>query len=132
MTEMNSYSRNLRRVVLVVGTLLAVFFLLAAGPKLCGEIIGAPPSPNRDLSPDRAWEGQAMTATFLIFMVGYVIGWWRRLWGGLIMILAALVVVIPFIALARNYGSLIFGIPIFFVGLLYLMLFWDEKRIAAK
>jgi hypothetical protein len=103
---------------------LALFFLLAFIPAIVTVIDGTAPEPPQG----REWEGKVMTVMFLTFMVGYAIGWWRILWGGIIIILAAFVVSIPFIILQDNYGSLIFGIPQFVIGILYLLLYRIEKR----
>jgi hypothetical protein len=65
---------------------------------------------------------------FLLYMIGYAIGWWRSLWGGMIITLAALVVSVPFIVLQGHFNSLIFGLPILVVGVLYLVLHVLESR----
>jgi len=69
-----------------------------------------------------------MTIMFVTYMVGYAVGWWRSLWGGTVMILAALIVILPFIILGNNFGSLIFGVPQLVIGSLYLSLYRSEKR----
>lgn len=123
MSKNKSTLKMIRIVVFTICSLLALFFLLAFVPKIVSEITGTAPEHQGGQS----WEGNVMMATFLVFLAGYVIGWWQRFWGGLLMLLAALVVAVPFIALQRNYGSLIFAIPECSAGLLYLVLFWREK-----
>ena len=124
MTEQSNKLKSVRIVVLSFGSLLALFFLLAFLPKIIMELIGDSPK----VAAGREWEGQVMIATFLTLLIGYGIGWWRTFWGGVIIVLAAFVVTIPFITLQSNYGSLIFGIPLLFVGLLYLLLYLTEKQ----
>ena len=124
MAEKRNRSKALRILVLILGTLLALFFLLAFVPKIITILIGTAP----ELPPGQQWEGHVMTAMFLIFMIGYTIGWWRKFWGGTLILLAAFVVCLPFIIFQNNYGSLIFGIPQFVIGILYLLLYWNEKR----
>jgi len=124
MTKKHNKSRAFRKLVLAIGTLLAILFLLVFGPKIVFNSIGTAP----ELPTGRHWEGQVMTAMFLIFMIGYAIGWWRILWGGITIILAAFLVSAPFIILQRNYGSLIFGLPQFAIGILYVLLYLLEKR----
>ncbi len=109
--------KGLRVTALVCGTVLALFFLLVFAPKVVSVLGGSAP----ELPPGTQWEGHIMIAMFGVFMLGYLIGWWRSLWGGLMMIAAALLVSLPF-ALQGNYGSLIFGIPQFVVGMLYVSL----------
>lgn len=124
MTQKHSKSRVFRIVVLTIGTFFAILFLLAAVPKLLCDLPGTKPEP----SPGQQWEGQVMTAMFLVFILGYAIGWWRRLWGGIIILLAAFLVTVPFIIIQANYGSLIPGIPLFGLGILYVLLYLVEKR----
>jgi len=114
--------RLFRAIVLGCGTLLALFFSVVFVPKIISVLRGTAP----ELPSGRQWEGHVMIAMFVIFMLGYIIGWWRSLWGGLLIIVAALLVSIPF-SLQDNYGSLIFGIPQFVIGILYIMLSRTEK-----
>jgi len=98
-------------------------FLAAFTPKLISDLRGGGSPP-----PDgRAWEGHVMIAMFATFMAGYAVGWWRVLWGGLLIILAACIVSIPFV-IQGNYGSLIFGIPQFVIGVLYVVLHRIDNR----
>ena len=128
MSETNPRLRRIRTLTLILGTILAVFFILAFVPKLImsmGETQATSPLGGN-------WEGQVMTAVFLIYMVGYGIGWWKRLWGGILMLLAAVVQMGPFIIIASNFGSLIFGIPILVVGILYIRLDKFEKQLKTQ
>ena len=123
MTEKNTDLKSFRKVVLTIGTVLALFFLLAFVPKILINSSDKVHTPN----PGREWEGQVMLAMFITYLVGYTIGWLWRLWGGIIIILASLVVSIPFVILDENYASLIFGIPQFVVGVLYILLYRFEN-----
>lgn len=123
MADRKSDPKMFRKAVLICGSILALFFLLAFVPKIISDLLDTVPEP-----PDgREWEGQVMYAMFITFMAGYTIGWWRSLWGGVLIILAAMLVSIPF-ALDGNYGSLIFGVPQCVIGTLYVVLHWLEKR----
>ncbi|MBA7542003.1 hypothetical protein ES705_34319 [subsurface metagenome] len=124
MAEEKSKLRTFRIIVLSLGTLLAIFFLLAFVPKLISMIMGTSP----ELPSGRQWEGNVMTAMFFIFMIGYAIGWWHLIWGGVIIILSAFLVSLPFIIIQGNYGALIFGIPQLVIGILYILLDKMEKR----
>ena len=68
-----------------------------------------------------------MTQMFVTFLLGYGIGWWRSLFGGVLIVLSAFVVSVPF-ALDGNYAAFMFGIPLFVCGLLYLSLYGVERR----
>lgn len=118
--------RTLRRIAFISGTILAIFFLMAFVPKIVSDLRDAAP----ELPSGRHWEGQVMTAMFAIFMLGYAVGWWRPFWGGLLIILAALSVSAPFL-LRGNHGALIFGVPQFVIGLLYVLLSRVERRRGA-
>jgi hypothetical protein len=108
------------------GTLLAIFFLFAFLPKIFSLLSGTS-SPVGAVA-GREWEGQIITAMFLIYLAGYAIGWWRSLWGGIVIILAALVVSVPFLVVQGHFNSIIFGLPIFIVGVLYVILHVLELR----
>jgi hypothetical protein len=108
------------------GTMLAIFFLLAFLPKIFSLLSGTS-SPMGAVA-GREWEGQIITAMFLLYLAGYAIGWWRSLWGGIVIILAALLVSVPFLVVQGHFNSLIFGLPIFTVGVLYVILHVMESR----
>ena len=124
MAEKVTRVRTFRFVVLALGTLVALCFLLAFVPSLISVLRRTAPNPQTG----REWEGQIMIAMLIVFLIGYAIGWWKILWGGIIMILASLLVSIPFIILDNNYGSLIFAIPLFVIGFLYYSVYRFEKR----
>jgi len=114
-----------RICVLGSGTVLAALYILVYGPKLVSLIAGTAPS----LPEGRQWEEHAMTALFLIFMVGFALGWRNRLWGGVVMVLASAVNTIPFVIIQGNFETpAIFASPVFAVGALYLLLHREEAR----
>jgi len=98
MDKKSSDLKPLRVFVLAIGTALALFFLLAFVPKLVSSVTGDAPG----ASTGREWEGQVMTAMFLVFMLGCAVEWFRIVWGGIIILLAALIVSIPFIIIQDN------------------------------
>jgi hypothetical protein len=124
MADKNADSKTFRNVVLTLGTVLALFFLLAFVPK----VISSFTNPSHTPQPGREWEGQIMTTMFAVFLFGFIVGWWRKLWGGILIILAGIIVSVPFIILRGNLGALIFGFPLFILGALYIRLNWIEKR----
>jgi hypothetical protein len=68
----------------------------------------------------------------LPYLIGYVLGWWRRGWGGIIIILSALMLYLFYILTGEGWliMALIFGSPIFVVGVFYLSLYQIEKAQA--
>lgn len=115
--------RLFRIVVLSLGSLLAGILLFAFVPKLFSR--------STSTSPAAEWEGRVMIAMFVTFLLGYAVGWWRLLWGGLLILLAALLVSV-LLSVNGNFGGLIFGIPLFFLGALYLLLYWSERRASGN
>jgi len=111
-------------VIRMLASLLAIFFILAFVPKLIDEL--------RDVFNGqpfyKGWEGLVMEITFFVFLAGYVISWWRKCWGGLIIVLASLIQMGPFLIIQGNLGSLIFGVPLFVVGALFLIICLHAPR----
>ena len=124
MTKKNNAIKTFRNVALTISTLLAAFFLLAFLPKIIADFSGEGNKPI----PGREWEGQVMLAMFITYLLGYAIGWWKRLWGGIIILLSSLIIFIPFTVMDENYGALIFVIPQFVLGLLYILVHRFEKH----
>ena len=114
-----------RTVVRGTSSLLATFFLLALLPKVV-SLLSDTSSPMGAVT-GQEWEGHVIIAMFLTYMIGSLISWWRSLWGGILIILAALVVSIPFIVIQGHFNSLIFGLPVFVVGVLYVVLYIMES-----
>ena len=77
-TKNNTDAKSFRNVVFIIGTLLALFFILAFVHKIIINSSDKVHTPN----PGREWEGQAMLAMFITYLVGYALGWLWRLWGG--------------------------------------------------
>ena len=115
---------SMRTIARGTGTVLAIFLLIAFLPKLISDLVTPAPPP----SGGRGWEGEVMLAMFLTYMIGYAIGWWRSLVGGIIICLAAAIVSAPFVIIQGHFNSLIFGIPVFIVGILYIIHHGMELR----
>lgn len=98
----------------ILGSIIAAFivFIWIANLVESGE-----PAP---MPPGRAWEGWIMVATGVLFLIGFVIGWWNQFYAGVIILVAALIVGLPF-ALIGNWGGLIFAIPLMLVSGLYFI-----------
>jgi hypothetical protein len=80
------------------------------------------------LPENNKWEGVIMTVWFIMLVAGYIFSWIKELPGGIIMILAGLTVALPFIILANNLGSLIFGGASIAAGLLFIIYWRDMRR----
>jgi len=101
-------------VTRILASLLALFFLLAFGPKFFEGIA-------QIYSGEEGWEGTVMMITFLVFIAGFILSWWKKCTGGAIILLASIIQMAPFLIIDGNLGSLIFGAPMFIVGALFLL-----------
>jgi len=63
-------------------------------------------------------------AFFFTYFIGYIVLWWRPLWGSIIIILGG---VIWFAFNSHNMGTFIFIGPTFLVAILYI-LSWNADR----
>ncbi|MBN1198249.1 MAG: hypothetical protein JXA23_02775 [Bacteroidales bacterium] len=104
---------------MIFSTLLALFFALAFVPKLVDEYLQAIAGTKPIFG---GWEGLVMELTFYLFMIGYLFSWWKKCTGGIIILLAAVVQMGPFLIIEQNLGSLIFGLPLLISGGLLLFL----------
>jgi len=112
-------TKNQKIVLLIArifAALLALFFLVAFGPKLIGQYFTG----GEGIS-NGGWEGWVMELTFYIFLIGYIFSWWRQCVAGVIFIFASVVQMGPFLIIDGNLGSLIFGIPLLLAGVLFLV-----------
>ncbi len=118
MENNNNISAKRTKVLLIItrvlASLLALFFISAFGPKIFDGITDI-------FRGEEGWEGIVMMLTFLVFIVGFILSWWKKCWGGIIILLASIIQMAPFLIIEGNLGSLIFGVPLFVVGALFLL-----------
>jgi hypothetical protein len=107
----------------IFASVIVLFFALFVIP----DIIEGITREGHYLPENNKWEGVIMTIWFILLVIGYIISWFKELSGGIIMILAGLTVSLPFIILAKNFGSLIFGGTSIAAGLLFLI-YWRDMR----
>lgn len=106
------------KITFVLAILLALFFTFSLLPKLIQDII------ENGISAfyTGGWEVLVMVWTYIVFMIGFTIAWWNKLIGGIVIILSSLLQMLPFLIIGGNLGSLIFGIPLLVVGILFLVI----------
>lgn len=107
-------AKTLLKITRILASILALFFLLAFGPKFFDGIADI-------YRGEEGWEGIVMMLTFLVFIVGFVLSWWKKCTGGLLIFFASIIQMAPFLIIEGNLGSLIFGIPLLVVGVLFLV-----------
>lgn len=116
--DRNKTGRTILIIARVLATLLVLFFSVAILPKIAQEIIDG----FKGEFYHAGWEGIMMELTYLVFIIGFIISWWRKCLGGLLILLSSIIQMGPFLIIDGNLGSLIFGIPLFVVGCLFLII----------
>ncbi len=118
MDNTDNISAKRKKVLLmttrVLASLLALFFIVSFGPKFFDGI-------SDIYRGEESWGGIVMMLTFLVFIVGFILSWWKKCTGGALILLASIIQMIPFLIIECNLGSLIFGVPLFVVGALFLL-----------
>jgi hypothetical protein len=117
-TPVNKKAKTQLLIARIFASVLAFLFVIIFVPKLIGEII--------DAFDGKAffdgWQGIVMEVTFFVFIAGYIVSWWKKCAGGIIIIIASLIQMLPFLIIEGNTGSLIFGVPLLVAGVLFVSL----------
>lgn len=111
-------SKILIFITIILSSVLFLFFSIALVPKIIGGIIDEGVSSLYS----GGWEGLVMIWTYVVFLIGFIIVWWHKLIGGIIIFLSSILQMAPFLIINGNLGSLIFGIPLLVVGLLFIFI----------
>ena len=114
---------KLHLLSIVWGLIVTSFMALAVGSKIIIGIIEdvhlfineLPESFSNPLDP---------TLYFFIYMIGYVIVWWKPFWGSIIIIVAS----VYYVTVGGFDGPPIFAAPGFIVGVLYMAYWFLEIR----
>ncbi len=99
-------------------TLLFLFISFALVPKIIIDIT----ENGFSTFYNETWQVLVMYWTYIVFAIGFSIVWKNKLIGGLIIILASLIQMGPFLIIDGNLGSLIFGLPMLIAGILFLLI----------
>jgi hypothetical protein len=121
--------RSLLVITRIFSTLLALFFALAFIPKLISEYSQAIKGEKPIFG---GWEGLIMEITFYVFFIGYIFSWWKKCTGGILILLASIIQMGPFLIIEGNLGSLIFGVPLVISGGLFLFLCRSRLNRSAR
>ena len=77
MENTENVSAKRKKVLLIttriLASLLALFFLAAFGPKFFDGI-------SDIFRGEESWGGIVMMLTFLVFIVGFILSWWKKCW----------------------------------------------------
>ena len=110
-------SKTLLIIARIFVSAVAIFMSLAILPKLLAQYFDA--FQGEGLS-DGTWEGWTMEITYYVFMIGFTFSWWKKCTGGIILTIASIIQMGPFLIIDGNIGSLIFGVPILIAGVLFM------------
>lgn len=108
----------------IYGIVVTLLILLIFGSKLAGSLI-------KDFTGELKEIANALfnwyddpTGFFLAYLTGYAVVVWKPLWGSIIIIGTSLLISV---INRDNMGFLIFAIPVFLVGIFYI-LYWIESK----
>lgn len=105
-------------ITIILASLLVLFFSIALLPKLIESVI----DDGYKSFHTGSWGGLIMTWTYIVFIIGFILVWRHKLIGGIFIVLASIIQMGPFLRIESNLGSLIFGIPLLVVGILFLII----------
>jgi hypothetical protein len=114
--------RKLYLLSMIWGIIFTSFMLLAVGSKLIMTII-EDGSEFWAETQDSFSTWYDPTAYFITYLIGYIIIWWKPLWGSIIIIIVS----IFYMMMGGLDGPPIFAVPGFLVGTFYLT-YWFAKR----
>lgn len=122
MSRINKLEKFTKYLSMVYGTVVTFLILLAILPKLIENIVREGIDSFSEISKSFVnWDDP--TAFFFTYLIGYIIIWWKQLWGSLVIILGCAV----YLIMEGIDGPLIFAAPAFFVGFFYLSYLLAKK-----
>ena len=112
-----------RLLPIIWGVIVTLFMLLSVGAIMLISIIEDSRKFLNEL-PGSFANLQDPTLYFFIYIIGYVVIWWKPLWGSIIIITGS----IFYVTVAGVDGPPIFAAPGFIVGALYLINWFIDRR----
>jgi hypothetical protein len=116
-------------IAMVVGIIVTALMIFVFGFMLIGSIIEKGMDEIKEIAKACINWYDDPTGFFLSYLIGYIIVWWRPLWGSIIIISVSLLSVLINIG---NPGFLMFTVPTCLVGILYLFAWYDNKKEKIK
>ena len=111
-------SKALRITAYALVSALFLFISIALVPKIIMDIS----EKGFSVLYNDTWEVLVMYWTYIVFTIGFAIVWKNKLIGGIIILLASILQMAPFLIIDLNFGSLIFGLPMLVSAILFLVL----------
>jgi hypothetical protein len=113
-------------LIMIYGIIITVLMLLIFGGTLIGDIIEKGPGEYKKIASALVHWYDDPTGFFFTYIIGYAVIWWKSLPGSIIIIAGSLCAAI--INIDNLLGFLIFAIPTFLVGFLYLISWFDNRK----
>jgi hypothetical protein len=109
----------------IYGMVITALMLLIFGGKIIGEFVEKGIGEFRFLARDAFHWYDNPTGFFFTYVAGYILVWWRPLWGALFIIGGSILVTVVNI---DNRGFLIFALPTIMVGIFYLLTWYYQRK----
>jgi hypothetical protein len=124
--EDGNWGVGLRWVAIALSTLLAPLLLAATGVVIIPTIMGNSPK----MPPGREWEEILITWVVGLYFVGYALGWFRPLWGGVFIVLSGFLFSFPLFLVRGQFAGVTIGIPLTVcgIGLLFVLSYVVRKK----
>ena len=113
------------RIARIYGIVITALMLLVFGGKIIGEFVEKGIGELSNLARDAFHWYDNPTGFFFTYVAGYILVWWRPLWGALIIIAGSIFVTVVNI---DNHGFLIFALPTIMVGVFYLLIWYYRRK----
>jgi len=115
-------------IPLIYGIIITSLMLLIFGSALILELLKNWPEELQEILKALVKWYDDPTGFFFTYLIGYLVIWWKQLYGSLIIMLGSFLV---FLINIDNPGFLIFAVPTFLVGFFYIES-WYNKRMKNK
>ncbi len=113
----------------ILGIIVTAIMVLTFGAKLIIEIINNGEEALREVYGSLIQWHDDPTGFFIFYIIGYIIVWWKPLWGSSIIIISGLLVSVLNL---DNIGFIIFAVPVLLVGFFYLESWYKGKKAGSR
>jgi len=112
-------------IPLIYGIIITSLMLLIFGSALILSLIENWPGEFKEILQALVKWYDDPTGFFFTFLIGYIVIWWKPLYGSLIIMLGSILI---FVINIDNPGFLIFAVPTFLVGFFYLEPWYNLRK----
>ena len=126
--EIMNAKRKFTFIPLIYGIIISSLMLLMFGSTLILSLFENWPGEMKEILQALVKWYDDPTGFFFTYLIGYIVIWWKPLYGSMIIMAGSILV---FIFNIGNPGFLIFAVPTFLVGFFYVES-WYKRRIKNK